>query len=436
MRTLTEHSQKPSVVRSDTYSEAYAGFLRAFSALRHRNFRLFWSGQLISQSGTWMQSIGQSWLVLQLSRDPWLLGVVGALQFLPVMLFSLFGGVFADRFPKRRVLLFTQSAAMLQAFLLWMLTATHTVQIWHVMVLALALGFTNVFDMPARQSFVMDMVGREDLPNAVALNSSTFNMARIVGPGIGGLLIFWLGVPPLFLINALSFIAVLICLFMMDPSKFYQQHVQQVKQKTLKSVREGLAYSMKTPSVFLIIAVVGMISLFGINFNVMLPLFATNVLHAGSQGYGFISSAFGIGSLLSALWIAWGNKKPDLKQMLIASMFFSITEILFALSHWYIVSLMLIATVGFAQIAFTAVANTTVQSVAPDHLRGRVMSVYMLVFAGTIPIGNLIMGALSSQFGAPIALMIGGGISLIAAVVGWFSRKPAEKDLARALQIF
>src|SRR5581483_9638377 len=198
-----------------------SGFLRAFSALRHRNFRLFWCGQLISLIGTWMQSIGQAWLVLQLTHSALLLGVVGALQFIPVMLFALFGGVLADRLPKRRVLMFTQSFAALQAAILWILVLTGTVQLWHVLVLALMLGFTNSLDMPTRQSFVVEMVGREDLPNAIALNSSLFNMARIVGPGIGGLIIGWFGEGPLFLANAISFIPVITGLAMIDLSKLH-----------------------------------------------------------------------------------------------------------------------------------------------------------------------------------------------------------------------
>ena len=414
-------------------------FARALISLKHRNFRLFWSGQLISLIGTWMQSTGQAWLVLQLTKSAWALGIVGALQFLPVMLFSLFGGVLADRFPKRTVVIFTQSFALLQAAVLWLLVATGTVQLWHIFVLATLLGITNSIDMPTRQSFVVEMVGHEDLPNAVALNSSVFNMARIIGPGLGGLIIAWLGMAPLFLLNALSFIPVIIGLVMIDVKQLHaviRPAVQQAtvaKVGTFRSIREGLAYIRQKPSVFLIIVVVGIISLFGINFNVILPLFATAVLNAGPAGFGFISSAFGAGSLLSALWLAWTNKKPDISFLLIASIVFCVLEMLFAISHWYQLSLVLIASVGFSQIAFTAIANTTLQTVTPDHLRGRIMSVYMLVFNGSIPIGNLFISGLVSLFSAPIALLACGGLSLIAAIAGWIFRKPAEKDIAQSL---
>lgn len=439
MRTLSSPREQ-GVPGAVTASEQQAkGLLRAFVALRHRNYRLFWFGQLISLIGTWMQTTAQAWLVLELTHSAWLLGVVGALQFLPVLLLALFGGVLADRLPKRTVLLCTQSSAMLQAFALWLLVATGTVQIWHVLLLASLLGLTNAVDMPTRQAFVVEMVGRADLPNAVALNSSLFNMARVVGPGIGGLLIAWLGIAPLFLLNALSFIAVIAGLALIRTAELHavtkraNQPEGRQKFNTWQSLREGLTYVRHTPSILLVIVVIGIISLFGINFNVVLPLFATEVLNAGPQGFGFISSAFGLGSLCSALWLAWGNNKPSIRQLLLGSLAFGILEILFAISHMYALSLLLIAAVGFSQIAFSAIANTTVQTVAPDYLRGRVMSLYMMVFAGSIPPGNLLMGGLAHFYGVSIALTIGAALSLATAIGGWLWRKPAEQDLAKAL---
>ncbi len=422
------------------HKDQVRGVLRAFLALRHRNFRLFWTGQLISLIGTWMQTTGQAWLVLELTHSAWLLGLVGALQFLPVLILSLFGGVLADRLPKRTVLRFTQSFATLQAFVLWILVATGEVRLWHVLVLASLLGLTNSFDMPTRQAFVVEMVGREDLPNAIALNSSLFNMARILGPGLGGLIIAWLGVAPLFLLNALSFIPVIIGLFLIDNSTLYAQVKRTPSEKnaqgqgTLQSLREGLAYVARTPSILLIITVIGVVSLFGINFNVVLPLFATDVLHVGAVGFGFISSAFGFGSLCSALWLAWSNRRPGVTWLLYGIGIFCVLEILFALSHLYLLSLVLIAGVGFAQIAFSATANTIVQTVAPDRLRGRVMSVYMMVFAGSVPPGNLFTGGLAHLFGAPIALLAGAVLSLVAAIVAGALRAPAEKSLAESVR--
>jgi MFS family permease len=436
MKTLSHGHQEQSVPQLDNQQQQVKGLLRTFVALRHRNFRLFWFGQLISLIGTWMQSIGQAWLVLELTHSAWLLGVVGALQFLPVMLLALFGGVLADRLPKRKVLLFTQSFAMLQAAILWILVATGHVQIWEVLVLASLLGLTNSVDMPTRQAFVVEMVGREDLPNAIALNSSLFNMARVVGPGLGGLIIAFLGVAPLFLLNAVSFVAVIIGLALIRMNELLavapraKANGATSKQSTLQSLREGLTYVFHTPSVLLIIAVIGVISLFGINFNVILPLFATDVLNSGALGFGFLSAAFGLGSLFSALWIAWGNRRPSVHHLLIAALAFCVLEIFFALSHLYVLSLILIAAVGFAQILFSATSNTALQTVTPDHLRGRVMSVYLVVFAGSVPLGNLFTGGLAHVYGAQISLLIGAALSLIAAVVGWILRSPAEKSLA------
>ena len=438
MKSLSTDSAEFPAVAVAKEEQQVRGLWRAFIALRHRNFRLFWFGQLISLVGTWMQSTAQAWLVLELTHSAWWLGVVGALQFLPVLFLALFGGVVADKLPKRTVLLFTQSSAMLLALILWILVATGGVQLWHVLILAALLGLTNSLDMPTRQAFVVEMVGREDLPNAVALNSSLFNMARVLGPGLGGLVIAWLGVAPLFLLNGISFIAVIIGLAMINMRQLHAQvkykalHDDTRKPGTFKSLREGLAYVRNTPSVLLVIAVVGIISLFGINFNVVLPLFATDALHAGPVGFGFISATFGLGSLLSALWLAWGNNRPSMSRLLVGAMAFGILEALFALSHLYLLSLVLIAGVGFAQIAFSALANTTLQTVTPDHLRGRVMSVYMTVFAGSTPLGNLFIGGLAILFNAPIALLAGASLSLIAAVGGWLLRKPAEKSLAES----
>ena len=345
----------------------------------------------------------------------------------------------ADRLPKRKVLLFTQSSAMLQAAILWALVATGHVQIWHVLVLASLLGLTNSIDMPTRQAFVVEMVGREDLPNAIALNSSLFNMARVLGPGLGGLIIAWLGIAPLFLLNAVSFIAVIIGLALIDMKSLHglsylrSKQLDKPKQSTWQSLGEGLSYVKRTPAVFLVIAVIGVVSLFGLNFNVMLPLFATDVLHSGPAGFGFLSAAFGLGSLFSALWIAWGNNKPSIRFMLLGALAFGVLEILFALSPIYPLSLLLIASVGFAQIALSAVANTTIQTIAPDHLRGRVMSVFMMVFAGSVPLGNLFAGGLALLYGAPVSLLVGASLALIAAIVGWIKRASAEKDLATSL---
>ena len=425
------------VVEQDKQANAQArGLLRTFSALRHRNYRLFFFGQMISQIGTWMQTTAQAWLVLELTHSAWLLGLMGVLQYLPVMVFSLVGGVLADRVPKRTLLLVTQSVALVQATIMWLLVVTGTVQIWYIMLLTALLGVSNALDSPTRQSFVGEMVGREDLPNAIALNSSLVNMARVLGPGLGGVIIAWLGVAPLFLLNTISFLAVIIGLVMIDQRMLHALPMRRTgdqKRRTFQSLREGLVYVWHMPTVLLIIGVVGVVALFGINFNVMLPLFATDVFHAGSVGFGFISAAYGLGALFSALWVACGNRKPSIRILLIAAFAFSGLEIAFALSPLYILSFPLLAGVGFAQVVMMATANTTIQTVTPNALRGRAMSVFLLVYAGGMPLGNLLAGGLTTLFGAPISFLIGGVLCLVAAIGGWIMRRSAEKSLAESM---
>ncbi|HET7640534.1 MAG TPA: MFS transporter [Ktedonobacteraceae bacterium] len=410
------------------------GLLRAFTSLHQRNFRLFWFGQMVSLMGTSMQIIGQAWLVLELTHSPWQLGLVGALQALPVLLFSIFGGVFADRWPKRRVLLVTEVAAMIQALLLWALIATGTIQLWHLYALAMLLGLTNCLYLPASRAFVVEMVGRADLPNAIALNSSLSTLARIVGPGLGGVIVAASGVTMLFLLNALSFLPLIGGLALIKSQELHAQALQPTnageRQNAWQSLREGVDYVWQTPAILLVILVVGLVLLFGSNFNVVLPLFATDVLHVGARGFGFLSAAIGVGALLSALWLAWSNQQPTIRSVLIGTLVFGVLEAVFAVSHSYLLSLALIASVGFTEEAFAMQAMTTLQTVAPDHLRGRVMSVCVLFFDGSLPLGYLLMGWLSSLYGAPFAMLTGALLSLVVAGAGWMGRKSAEKDVA------
>ncbi len=383
--------------------------------------------------GTWMQTVGQAWLVLQLTHSAWQLGLVSALQFLPVLLFSLFGGVLADRWPKRRVLLVTQSAAMMQAFLLWILIVTGTVQLWHIYILALLLGLSNSLDQPTRSAFTVELVGREDVPNAIALNSSLMNLARIVGPGLGGIIIAASGVPMLFLLNALSYLAVIAGLALINVRTLHTQTLQPgtvgTQQSTWQSLREGVEYVWKTPAIVLVTLVVGLVLLFGENFNVALPLFATDVLHVGAPGFGFLSAALGIGSIISALWLAWSNLQPTIQRVLIGALVFGVLEAIFAVSHLYWLSLVLIASIGVAETVFGNMAITMLQTVAPDHLRGRVISVYILFFTGSLPLGSLLTGWLAGLYGASMGLLICAFLSLAVAGSGWLWRRPAEKNV-------
>ena len=392
---------------------------------------------MVSYMGTSMQNIGQFWLVLELTHSALQLGLLGALQSLPILLFSLFAGVFADRWPKRRVLLVTQSAAMVQAFLLWTLIATGTIQLWHLYVLALLLGLTNSLGRPASRAFVVEMVGREDLPNAIALNSSLSTLSGIVGPGLGGIIIAASGVSLLFLLNALSFLTVIVALTLINSHELHAQPLQHPnggeRQNTWQSLREGVAYVWNTPAVLLVILVVGLVLLFGSNFNVVLPLFATDVLHAGATGFGFLSAASAMGALLAALWLAWSNQKPTMRGVLLGTLLFAVLEAAFAISRLYLLSLALIASVGFMEMAFAAQATTTLQTVAPDHLRGRVMSVQVVFFDGSLPLGYLLMGWLAGLYGPSLALLTGALLCLLVTGVGWLRRTPVTSRNRRLI---
>jgi MFS family permease len=407
-----------------------------FRSLRNRNFRLYWFGQMISVMGDSMQTIGQAWLVLQLTNSAWQLGLVSALQFVPTLLFSLFGGIFADRWPKRRVLLVTESADMCLALLLWALTATGTIQVWHIYVLALLFGLTNSLSQPTSSAFVVELVGRDDLPNAVALNSTRMNLARIVGPGLGGIIIAASSVTLLFLLNALSFLAVIAGLALIDGHALYAQAPRHTgageRQSVWQSLREGMDYVWKTPAIVLIIVVVGLVLLFGENLHVVLPIFATDVLHVGSTGFGFLSAAMSAGALLASLWLAWSHLRPSIRRVLLATLAFGALEAAFAVSQNYLLSLLLIASIGATTAIFGALAITILQTVAPDHLRGRVISVYVLFFTGSLPLGSLLTGSLLTLCGPSTGLLICTSLCLLVAGAGWIYRKPAEHNLAES----
>jgi MFS family permease len=395
-------------------------------AFRHRNYRLFFSGQLVSLIGTWMQTVAQAWLVLELTGDPFLLGLVAAMQFLPVMILGLFGGLIADALPKRQTLIVTQAIQMLLAFVLFGLTATGAVEVWQILVLALLLGITNAVDMPTRQSFVVEMVGRSDVANAVALNSAVFNTARIVGPAIAGLAIGAFDISIAFLLNGLSFLAVIIAYAMMrddelaSPPEFNRPHTVREVGRTLA---EGLHYVRRTDVVLLATVIVGLVSLFGMNFGVIIPALARDVLHTDATGYGFLMAASGIGSLVAALSIAFSGRSTP---AFIAggALLLGVAEIAAAMIHVYPLALLAMAFVGFGAIGMAATANTVIQLAVPNELRGRVMSVYTTVFVGSSPIGGLLMGAIASTFGVEVSLAVGGIACVVLGLIAslWLRR--------------
>jgi MFS family permease len=414
-------------------------------ALKHRNYRLFWTGQLISLIGTWMQNLAQAWLVLTLSNnDPLALGLVSALQFLPTMLLSLFTGVIADRYSKHRLLIITQTSSMLLAALLGVLVVGGWVQLWHVYLCALALGAVNALDMPTRQSFVSEMVSKEDLMNAVALNSTIFNAGRVVGPALAGLLIGLgekifnsteAGVALAVWLNAISYLAVIFNLLRMDTSKLFPIQRKASTGTVMSNLKEGLVYIWKTPAILSLIILVGTMGTFGFNFNIWIPVLSRLYLNVGADGYGVLMAGLGLGALVSSLAMAVSGRTPKHSRILLALAFFAAFEIGVAISGWFILSFLLMFGMGLAMIRVSAASNTFIQMNTPDYLRGRVMSFYLLVFAGTTPIGSLFIGWLGSVGGTPFSMFVGGALSAIAIPFVWIyyiRRRPNAIPAAKA----
>ncbi len=391
---------------------------RGMVSLRHREFRLFWWSQILSLIGTWMQSVAQAWLVLVLTGSPFILGVVTALQFAPTLVFSLLGGVVADRLPRRILLLVTQSTAMVLAFVLGALTATGAVQVLHVMILAVLLGLVNSLDMPTRQAFVVELVGREDLNNAIALNSAAFNAARLIGPAVAGLAIGWVGLAGCFFLNGVSFLGVIAVLLTMRAGRRPVAREEE-PGSVWDDLREGLAYVTHTPVVRLVILLIAIVGTFSMNLSVLIPVLARDVLQAGAQGFGFLSSAMGVGALAAALLLAYLGQVPRRQLVLGSAAALGLLQILLADVQSFLLAVPLLAGIGFAMIFFTTLANTVLQTSTPDVLRGRVMSVYTTVFVGSTPVGSLFAGALAERWGVGSAFLAGGLLAVLAAVIGF-----------------
>jgi MFS family permease len=400
-------------------------FPAALRALNHRDYRLFWLGQSVSSVGSWMQSVGLSWLVLELTNSPLRLGLVSALQFGPVLLLSAVAGVAVDRTPKRHLILGTQMALMLPAFALAALAWTGWVRYWHVVTLAGVIGLVNALDMPSRQSFLVEMVGREDLLNAIALNSATFNAARVTGPALGGLLIARYGTAVAFLLNALSFLAVVLTLVAVRAGS-------EAKPRRGTTIREelldGVRYATRTPLVALILGLVFAVSTFAMNHGVLVPLFARDVLHEGVHVFGLLMASLGAGALVGAIAVAMlGYGRPPLAAVVIPGLGVAIAILGLAFVRHFALAAAVLFLVGIMQIVFQNGCNTIVQVTVPDELRGRVMGVYMMVFAGATPVGASLIGLVAEGVGVPAACLVGGGLAL-AGVLLQLTRWRRAKD--------
>lgn len=398
---------------------------RSLTAFGHRNYRLFFAGQAVSLVGTWMQQVAQAWLVLQISGgDPLWLGVVAAAQFLPVMVLGLFAGLLADTLPKRQTLMAVQAVMMVLAIVLTVLSAAGVVQIWMVVALALLLGCANAVDMPVRQSFAIEMVGPRDVGNAVSLNSAMFNGARVVGPAVAGLTIGAFGVAIAFALNAVSFLAVIVGLSMMRDEELHRPRLVPRPRSVGEvgaNLAEGLRFVRETPVVLMAVVVVGLVATFGMNFSVLIPPFAQDVLRSDAAGYGFLMTASGVGALSAAVALVVGGRPRPVRIALGAAVL-GIGSVIMAIVGGFMPALILMVLVGGGGITMAATANATIQLSVPDGLRGRVMSVYTTVFSASVPIGGLAMGALASVVGIRLTIGVGGVLSLVtglAALIWW-----------------
>ncbi len=390
-----------------------------FRSLKNRNYRLFAAGQVVSLSGTWGQRVAQDWLVLELSGDSGVaLGITTALQFLPMVLFGLYGGVLADRYDKRRLLLMAQAAMALLALLLAALDLSGAVQLWHVYALAFGLGVASVIDTPVRQAFVSEMVGPEDLTNAVSLNSATFNSARIVGPAVAGIAIAAVGTGWVFAANAVTYLAVLAGLRAMRTSELFPvKRVERAKGQ----LKEGLVYVRSRPDLLVPMVLVFMVGTFGLNFQITLALVVKEVFQRDAGAYGLLSAFLAVGSLLGALASARRNGPPRQRTLFAAVLAFGVLEMAVGFAPTYELMALLLVPTGVAVLTFTTTANAIVQLGSAPHVRGRVMALYILVFLGGTPVGAPLIGALAEAFGPRSSIVVGGLITalsgLTAAVV-------------------
>lgn len=398
------------------------GLKRGFAALGIRNYRLYWSGQVVSLVGTWMQQVSLPWLVLALGGSPLQLGFVALLQFGPATVLAPFGGVLADRVDKRRALIVTQLAASAQALILFGLTATGVVEIWMVLLMALWLGFVNAVDMPVRQSLAADLVPRQVLPNAIALNSMAFNAARVVGPAMAGVIIAIgtgvtgsaiAGVAVNLALNAATYGAVVVGLVRMHPGEIRRRQQPDRQPPVLHSLGEGLDFARRTPLVLWSLVLLGGVAAFGFNFQILLPLFATRILALDADGYGALFAAVGVGSLAGSLTLAYMRERPAIPLMLVGGIIFAVllVGVSFSRTVWLAAPLMM--GVGYAAMLMINTVNATVQANVTDALRGRVMALYVTVFAGSAPLGGLFAGAVAEAWGSPAAFLVGAVLSTI-----------------------
>jgi len=409
------------------------GLRLIFRALSHRNYRLFFGGQGISLIGTWMQQIAMNWLVYRLTQSALLLGVVGFTSRIPTFLLASLAGVLADRWNRHRVLVITQTLSMAQAMILAILVLTETIAVWQIIFLSLSLGLINALDVPTRQSFVVDMIERkEDLGNAIALNSSIVNGARLIGPSVAGMLIATLGEGMCFLLNGLSFIAVIAALMAM---KMKSKNKAEQRSQVFKGLKEGFSYAFGFAPIRSVLLLLALVSLMGMPYAVLMPIFAEKILHGGPQALGFLLGATGVGAIAGSIYLASRKSVLGLGRVIvISSTVFGIGLIAFSLSRLFWLSLLMMLLIGFGMMVQMASSNTVLQTIVEEDKRGRVMSFYTMAFMGMVPFGSLLAGSLANMIGAPNTVMIG-GVTCILGSISFAKKLPTLRKIIRPIYV-
>lgn len=399
--------------------------IQLFPAFKSRNYRLYFVGQLVSLIGTWLQIVAESWLVLTLTNSAFLIGLVAACATIPTLVFSLFGGVVVDRFPKRKILVATQVSSMILAFIYGFMTILHIINIWEIMLLAFLLGIVNALDFPARQAFTTELVEKEHLSSAIAINAGMFNGARVIGPGVAGILIAFFGPGGAFIINALSYIAGIMCIFPMNISESTEkkEHIHPIQ-----AIKDGLSYTFSHPTIKSLILLTAVISIFGWSYSTVMPFIAKNTLHVGAAGLGYLYAVAGLGALVSTFMVSAFLKRVG------ATFFIVFGAIVFPLSLFgftyttnLYVALPFLFLSGVGLLSCFAVINTSIQHAVEDSFRGRVLSIYILAFVGLFPIGNLEIGFVSEHFGPQNAIRFGAVIVILAGILFYLSRNKRER---------
>jgi MFS family permease len=405
----------PGVLQElSTEPEVLTGLAQAFRALRHRNFRLFVIGQIVSLVGTWMQTVAQAWLVYRLTHSELLLGTVWFCSQIPVFAFGALGGLAADRHSRYRLVVLTQILSMVQAFALAALTLSGKVQVWEILALAMCLGTINAFDIPARQSLIVEMTSKDDLLNAISLNSAIFNSARVVGPAIAGLLVAAFGEGFCFLLNGVSFLAVIGCLLAMRLAKF----IRTPKDSPWVHLVEGFKYVQGHHAIRTLLAMMGAIAIASMPLVVLMPFFAQDIFHRGARGLGILTGAMGAGAVAGALVLGWRARVASLPKVIFrCALLLGASVCVFAWSKVFYVSLAIMPLIGYSVMRQMASANTLIQTLIPDEFRGRTMAFYSMTVVGLSPFGSLAAGALAKAYGAPLTVMAGGLLAIAAAAV-------------------